>query len=80
MASPGTSSLLLLNLGIPRSPATGDVRDYLRESPWDPYVLDMPGPVRRLLLNLVMLPFRPSRWAHAYRQIWSERGSPLLGP
>ncbi|MCY3603506.1 MAG: ferrochelatase [Chloroflexi bacterium] len=63
MASPGTSGLLLLSLGTPRSPATGDVRDYLREFLSDPYVLDMPGPVRWLLLNLVILPFRPSRSA-----------------
>ncbi|MXY35679.1 MAG: ferrochelatase [Dehalococcoidia bacterium] len=78
MASPGTSGLLLLNLGTPRSPATRDVRDYLREFLSDPYVLDMPAPVRWLLLNLIILPFRPSRSAHAYRQIWSDRGSPLL--
>lgn len=78
MASPGKPGLLLLNLGTPRSPATEDVRDYLREFLSDPYVLDVPAPVRWLLLNLVILPFRPSRSAHAYRQIWSDRGSPLL--
>ena len=78
MAAPGKPGLLLLNLGTPRSPATSDVREYLREFLSDPYVLDMPAPVRWLLLNLVILPFRPSRSADAYRQIWSERGSPLL--
>lgn len=78
MASSRTSGLLLLNLGTPRSPATSDVREYLREFLSDPYVLDVPAPVRWLLLNLIILPFRPSRSAHAYRQIWSERGSPLL--
>ena len=78
LAAPGKPGLLLLNLGTPRSPATSDVREYLREFLSDPYVLDMPAPARWLLLNLVILPFRPSRSAHAYRQIWSERGSPLL--
>lgn len=78
MAPPGKPGLLLLNLGTPRSPATSDVRAYLREFLSDPYVLDVPAPVRWLLLNLVILPFRPSRSAHAYQQIWSERGSPLL--
>lgn len=78
MASLGKPGLLLLNLGTPRSPTTRDVRDYLREFLSDPYVLDVPAPLRWLLLNLVILPFRPSRSAHAYRQIWSERGSPLL--
>ena len=78
MGATHPTGLLLLNLGTPRSPATSDVREYLREFLSDPYVLDMPAPVRWLLLNLVILPFRPARSAHAYRQIWSERGSPLL--
>ena len=78
MASLGKPGLLLVNLGTPLSPTTRDVRDYLREFLSDPYVLDVPAPLRWLLLNLVILPFRPSRSAHAYRQIWSERGSPLL--
>ncbi|HCU99635.1 MAG: ferrochelatase [Dehalococcoidia bacterium] len=78
MASLRKQGLLLLNLGTPRSPTTKDVREYLREFLSDPYVLDVPAPVRWLLLNLVILPFRPSRSAHAYRQIWSENGSPLL--
>ena len=71
------TGLLLLNLGTPRSPATHDVRAYLREFLSDPRVLDMPAPARWLLLNLVVLPFRTPRSAHAYRQIWTERGSPL---
>ena len=37
------------------------------------------APVRRwLLLNLVILPFRPQRSGEAYEKIWTERGSPLL--
>lgn len=38
----------------------------------------MPALSRWLLLNLIILPFRPRRAAHAYRQIWTEEGSPLL--
>jgi ferrochelatase len=41
-------------------------------------VLDMNAVGRWLLLNLVILPTRPAKSAEAYRQIWSERGSPLL--
>ena len=33
---------------------------------------------RALVLELFILPFRPSRSAEAYRKIWGERGSPLL--
>jgi ferrochelatase len=40
-------------------------------------VLDMPAPLRFLLLELVILPFRPRRSAHAYRKIWTPEGSPL---
>jgi len=54
------------------------VRRYLREFLSDPRVLDLPAPGRFLLLNLVILPFRPRRSAEAYRQIWSDEGSPLL--
>ena len=55
----------------------GDVRRYLREFLSDPEVLDMAAPARWLLLNTVILPFRPRRTARAYRAIWTEEGSPL---
>lgn len=69
--------VLLLQLGTPDSPDTGDVRRFLREFLSDSRVLDLPRPIRSLLLNLVILPFRPRRSAHAYRQIWQLEGSPL---
>ena len=70
--------VLLLQLGTPRSSSTKDVRRFLAEFLSDPRVLDIPTPVRWLLLNAVILPFRPRRSAEAYRKIWSENGSPLL--
>jgi len=70
--------VLLLNLGTPDSPEVSDVRRYLRQFLGDPRVLSMPAPLRWLLLNLVILPFRPRRSAAAYRSIWTENGSPLL--
>jgi ferrochelatase len=69
---------LLINLGTPDSPAVGDVRRYLREFLSDPRVLTMGALARWLLLNAVILPFRPRRTAQAYAQVWSEDGSPLL--
>ena len=53
--------LLLLNLGTPEAPQTAEVRRYLREFLSDPRVLDMNPVGRALLLNLVILPFRPER-------------------
>ncbi len=72
------TGILLLNLGSPESPGTGDVRRYLREFLSDPFVLDMPAFLRRALLELVILPFRPQRSAAAYEKIWTPEGSPLL--
>ena len=53
------------------------MRRYLREFLSDPRVLDMPAPARALLLNGIILPFRPRKSAEAYEKIWTENGSPL---
>ena len=70
--------VLLIQLGTPDSTSVRDVRRYLREFLSDPRVIDLPAPARSLLLNVVILPFRPRRSAEAYRKIWTERGSPLI--
>ncbi len=70
--------VLLLNLGTPDSPKVGDVRRYLRQFLGDPRVISLAQPLRWLLLNLVILPFRPRKSAAAYRSIWTPEGSPLL--
>ncbi|MCK5796982.1 MAG: ferrochelatase [Deltaproteobacteria bacterium] len=76
--SPRTG-LLLVNLGTPGAPTVAAVRRYLREFLADPRVIDLPRLQRSLLLNLVILPFRPRRSAAAYAKIFDpERGSPLL--
>ncbi len=74
----GPTAVVLVNLGTPRSPSPRDVRRYLREFLSDPLVLDMPALARRLLLECVILPFRPRRSALAYQKIWGPQGSPLL--
>ena len=77
-AAEGRTGVLLVNLGTPDSPETGDVRRYLREFLSDPRVVDIHPVGRWLLLNLIILPFRPAKSGHAYKAIWSEAGSPLL--
>lgn len=72
------AGLLLINLGTPDAPHPREVRRYLREFLSDPRVLDMPGFLRFLLLELVILPRRPRASAAAYRKIWGAEGSPLL--
>jgi ferrochelatase len=70
--------LLLVNLGTPDAPEAGPVRRYLREFLGDPRVIDINPLGRWLLLNLIILPFRPARSAEAYQKIWMKEGSPLL--
>ncbi len=72
------TGILLANLGTPDSPTENDVRRYLREFLSDPYVIDLPAPLRWLLLNFVILPRRPRASAKLYASIWTDQGSPLL--
>jgi len=71
-------AILLVNLGSPKSTATADVRRYLDEFLMDPYVLDVPKPLRTLLVKAVILPTRPAKSAEAYSKIWTDQGSPLV--
>ncbi len=77
-----TQGILLVNLGTPSSTRVADVRAYLKEFLTDPYVVDLPAPLRHLLVRGFILPFRPKRSAAAYRKIWDAAGpgtgSPLL--
>jgi ferrochelatase len=72
------AGVLLLQLGTPTSPEPRDVRRFLREFLSDPRVIDLPAPLRFLLVRLVVLPQRARVSAAAYRAIWTPEGSPLL--
>lgn len=73
-----STGVLLVNLGSPDQPTSKYVRRYLREFLGDPRVVNLPRPIWWLILNLFILPFRPRKSAHAYRQIWTSQGSPLV--
>jgi ferrochelatase len=70
-------ALLLVNLGSPASTSVADVRSYLNQFLMDPYVIDVPWPLRRLIVSLILIK-RPAASAHAYASIWWEEGSPLV--
>ena len=70
-------ALLLVNLGSPASTSVEDVRSYLNQFLMDPHVIDLPWPVRRMLVSLI-LRTRPEQSAHAYASIWWPEGSPLV--
>jgi ferrochelatase len=72
------TAVLLINLGTPDSPSVGDVRSYLSQFLNDPRVIDIPWLLRKMLVNLVIVPFRAPKSAKVYQQLWTTNGSPLL--
>lgn len=76
--SPNRLGVLLVNLGTPDGPDSGSVRRFLAEFLWDPRVVEAPRWIWWLALHGVILRIRPSKSSHAYRQIWTPEGSPLL--
>jgi ferrochelatase len=68
----------MVNVGSPDEPTPSAVRRYLREFLSDPRVIDLTGWKRWLLVNLIILPFRPKKSAEAYRAVWRPEGAPLV--
>jgi len=71
-------AVLFANLGSPDSPGVPDVRRYLDQFLMDPYVIQLPWVLRRLIVSLFVLPTRPAKSAEAYQSIWTNEGSPLV--
>lgn len=69
--------IVLLNLGTPKDLRLFSICAYLREFLLDPRVIDLPAPLRYLLVYGIILPFRSPKTRHAYQQIWQAQGSPL---
>ena len=77
MTSPKTG-VLLINLGTPDNCDPKSVYAYLKQFLNDPRVIDLPAFIRYFLVNWIIVPFRYKKSAHAYQQIWTNNGSPLL--
>ncbi len=75
---PGSTAVLLINLGTPEAPTAGAVRAYLKQFLSDRRVVEAPRWLWWLVLNGIILPFRSGRSAKAYAKIWRNDGSPLL--
>ena len=69
--------VLLINLGTPNTPEPGSVRLYLKEFLSDPRVVEIPQLVWQPILRGAILTTRPKKSSHAYKQVWTEEGSPL---
>ncbi len=75
----GGIGVLLVNLGTPEATDAASVRRYLREFLADKRVIEDEGLVWKLVLNGIVLPFRPRRKGRDYDKIWNrdKNESPL---
>lgn len=73
----GRIGVLLINLGTPDAPEAAAVRRYLAEFLSDPRVIEIPRLAWLPILHGIILRTRPKKSAHAYKQVWTEEGSPL---
>ena len=74
----GKTGVLVANLGTPDAPTPEAVKRFLAEFLSDRRVVDLPRALWLPLLYGVILRVRPRKSARAYREIWSDSGSPLL--
>lgn len=70
--------LLLINLGTPEGTKVSEIRRFLRQFLTDKRVIDLPAPLRYLLVYFFILPFKAKKSSQAYQSIWNDEGSPLL--
>ena len=76
----GKNGVLIINLGTPDSTSWWDIRKYLKEFLSDRRVIEVNPILWKVILNIFILTFRPSKTAHAYKKIWRKdtNVSPLL--
>ncbi len=75
----GKTGILIINLGTPNSTSWFDIRKYLKEFLSDRRVIEVNPFIWKVILNVFILTFRPSKTAEAYKKIWmkDENVSPL---
>ena len=69
----GKTGVLLINLGTPDSTRWLDIRKYLKEFLSDRRVIELNPIIWKIILNVFILNFRPSKTAEAYKKIWMEK-------
>lgn len=70
-------AVLLANLGTPDAATPTAVARYLRQFLSDPRVIEIPKLIWAIILNLLVIPLRKKRVAHAYASIWQNGDSPM---
>lgn len=64
------TAVILVNLGTPDAADTSSVRRYLREFLSDRRVIEKCPFLWQIILNLFILPFRPTKTAKVYQSVW----------
>lgn len=72
------TAVILINVGTPDEPTVKAVRRYLSEFLNDQRVIDIPVVLQKILVNLIIVPFRAPKSTKLYQRLWTEKGSPLL--
>ncbi len=72
------TAVLLMNVGSPDQPKPWSVWRYLTEFLNDKRVIDLPLILRKFLVNFIIIPFRLMNSTKLYRQLWTDKGSPLI--
>jgi ferrochelatase len=67
----------MISLGTPDSPGWFDVASYLREFLGDGRIINIPSLLRYMLVNLIIVPTRTFSSSKSYKELWTDRGSPL---
>jgi len=68
----GKIGILIMNLGTPEATSYWPMRRYLKEFLSDPRVIETNRALWWVILNGIVLTFRPSKSGHAYEQIWNK--------
>lgn len=71
--SESDEAILLINLGSPLSYSREDVKKYLTEFLMDKNVINIPYPLRYLLVKGIIVPFRTAYSSSKYKDIWDEK-------
>ncbi|WP_347839344.1 ferrochelatase [uncultured Draconibacterium sp.] len=72
------TAVLLINVGSPDSPTVPAVKKYLTQFLNDKRVIDIPWLLRKILVNLIIIPFRVKKSTKLYLRLWTKKGSPLI--
>ncbi len=70
-------ALVYVNIGTPEDLSVKAVKRYLSYFLMDPYVIDIPYLFRLLLVRGIIVPFRAKKSLEAYKEVWTDEGSPL---